>query len=102
MHKFVSLTVPAENTREVTEKDLIDSRWVQRLRRIHQLQSAWWVYPAGEHTRFQHSVGVMPLAGGFMTSLYPSLKNVCPDAPSIHFCVELARLSGLLHAVGHG
>ncbi|HLC26853.1 MAG TPA: HD domain-containing protein [bacterium] len=102
IHKFISLTVPAENTREVTEKDLIDSRWVQRLRRIHQLQSAWWVYPAGEHTRFQHSVGVMHLAGRFMTSLYPSLKNVCLDAPSIHFCVELARLSGLLHDVGHG
>lgn len=29
---------------EATEKDLIDSPWVQRLRRIKQLQAAWYVY----------------------------------------------------------
>lgn len=102
VHKFIRLTVPRDGDEETTEKDLIDSRWVQRLRRIHQLQSAWWVYPAGEHTRFQHSVGVMHLAGRFMASLYPSLKTVCPEAPSADFCVEIARLAGLLHDVGHG
>ncbi|MCU0554520.1 MAG: HD domain-containing protein, partial [Syntrophales bacterium] len=73
-----------------------------RLRRIHQLQSARWVYPAAEHSRFQHSLGTMHMAGEFSRHLYPSLKSVCPDVPSGHFIEELARLAGLLHDVGHG
>ncbi|MDP2967714.1 MAG: hypothetical protein Q8P64_00695, partial [Deltaproteobacteria bacterium] len=40
---------------EKTERDVIDSPYVQRLRRIFQLQSARWVFPSAEHTRFQHS-----------------------------------------------
>ncbi|MEK6549153.1 MAG: metal-dependent phosphohydrolase, partial [Nitrospirota bacterium] len=44
---------------ETTEKDLIDSPWVQRLRYIFQLQSARWVYPSAEHSRFVHSLGAM-------------------------------------------
>ena len=42
---------------EATEQDLIDSPWMQRLRRVPQLQSARWVFPAAEHSRFQHSLG---------------------------------------------
>ena len=33
----------------------------QRLRQIHQLQTAWFVFPTAEHTRFQHVLGVMHL-----------------------------------------
>src|SRR5258706_287339 len=33
---------------ETSEQDLIDSSWLQRLRRIHQLQSAWWVFATAE------------------------------------------------------
>jgi hypothetical protein len=29
---------------EVSERQIIDDPWVQRLRHIHQLQTAWWVY----------------------------------------------------------
>ena len=46
---------------EVAEQDLIDHPWVQRLRHIHQLQTAWWVFPSAEHMRFQHVLGVMHL-----------------------------------------
>jgi hypothetical protein len=35
---------------EGTERDVIDTPWVQRLRRIFQLQSARWVFPTAEHT----------------------------------------------------
>jgi len=47
---------------EKTERDVIDTPWVQRLRRIFQLQSARWVFPTAEHTRFQHSLGTMHVA----------------------------------------
>ncbi|HKR80436.1 MAG TPA: metal-dependent phosphohydrolase, partial [Nitrospira sp.] len=48
IHKYVSFTVPTDQAEsyERTEKDLIDSPWVQRLRQIYQLQSARWVYPS--------------------------------------------------------
>lgn len=103
IHSYAFFTVPREDApAEKTEKDIIDSPWMQRLRRIYQLQSARWVYPAAEHTRFQHSLGTMHVAGEFARHLYPSLKDICPDTPSLSYVEELLRLSGLLHDVGHG
>jgi HD superfamily phosphohydrolase len=103
IYRYASFTVPAaDGVGEKTEKDLIDSPWLQRLRRIYQLQSARWVYPAAEHTRFQHSLGTMHIAGEFGRHLYPSLKEVCPDVPSLNYVEELLRVAGLLHDVGHG
>ena len=104
IHGYISFTVPytATATVEQTEKDLIDSPWVQRLRYILQLQSAHWVYPGAEHTRFQHSLGTMHLAGRFMNQLYPSLRQIIPDLPSLPFLEELSRITALLHDIGHG
>jgi uncharacterized protein len=103
IYRYATFTVPAAGGEgEKTEKDLIDSPWLQRLRRIYQLQSARWVYPAAEHTRFQHSLGTMHIAGEFGCHLYRSLREVCPDAPSQNYVEELLRVAGLLHDVGHG
>lgn len=103
IHHYALFTVPiSEAAAETTEKELIDSPWVQRLRRIYQLQSARWVYPAAEHTRFQHSLGTMHMAGEFGKHLYASLREVCPQVPSLNYIEELLRIAGLLHDVGHG
>lgn len=103
IHSYAFFTA-ADNklSSEKTEQDLIDSPWLQRLRRIYQLQSARWVYPAAEHSRFQHSLGTMHVAGEFAKHLYPSLRAVCKDAPSFNYVEELMRVAGLLHDVGHG
>jgi len=69
---------------------------------VPQLQSARWVFPAAEHSRFQHSLGAMHLAGRFAQQLYPSLRAIFPDAPSAALIEELLRMAGLLHDVGHG
>ena len=45
------------------EKEVVDSFPVQRLRRLRQLAGAEYVYPGANHTRFEHSIGVMYLAG---------------------------------------
>jgi len=102
IHQYIVYTRPGVVSGETTEQDLIDTPWVQRLRRVPQLQSARWVFPAAEHSRFQHSLGAMHLAGRFAQQLYPSLRAVFPDAPSPALIEELLRMAGLLHDVGHG
>jgi uncharacterized protein len=87
---------------EVSERQIIDHPWLQRLRQIHQLQTAWWVFPAAEHTRFQHVLGVMHLASRAAAALYDSLRAVCPDVPSRGYVECLLRMAGLLHDIGHG
>jgi len=87
---------------QAAEQDLVDAAWLQRLRRIHQLQSAWWVFATAEHSRFQHALGAMHLAGEWARHLYPSLHVSCPDTPSLQLVEETMRMAGLLHDVGHG
>src|SRR5215469_6173309 len=102
IHQYILYTRPGGIPGEATEQDLIDTSWMQRLRRVPQLQSARWVYPAAEHSRFQHSLGAMHLAGRLAQQLYPSLRSVFRDAPSAPLIEELLRTAGLLHDIGHG
>jgi HD superfamily phosphohydrolase len=81
---------------------LLDTPWLQRLRRIHQLQSAWWVFPSAEHSRFVHLLGAMHLASLFAQRVDASLRAAFPEAPSPPLVEETLRLAGLLHDVGHG
>ena len=115
IHGYVELTkrlAPDESSaaglpdEEVAEEDLLDTAWLQRLRRISQLQSARWVFPTAEHSRFTHGLGVMHEAGLWARSLYPSLRTALAAAgeplPSEGLVVETLRMAGLLHDVGHG
>ncbi|MEX2223276.1 MAG: HD domain-containing protein [Candidatus Rokuibacteriota bacterium] len=102
IHQYILYTRPDGAPGEATEQDLMDSAWMQRLRRVPQLQSARWVFPAAEHSRFQHSLGAMHLAGRFALQLHASLRAEFPDAPSAPLFEELLRVAGLLHDVGHG
>src|SRR4051794_32326785 len=115
IHGFIELTkrlrgpesaaagLPAE---DAAEEDLLDTPWLQRMRRISQLQSARWVFPTAEHSRFTHGLGVMHEAGLWARSLYPSLRSALASAgeaaPSEGLVVETLRMAGLLHDVGHG
>jgi uncharacterized protein len=93
---------------DAAEGDLLDTAWLQRLRRISQLQSARWVFPTAEHSRFTHGLGVMHEAGLWARALLPSLRTVLPAVapgepiPSEGLVVETLRIAGLLHDVGHG
>src|SRR5438132_9087584 len=102
IHQYIVYTRPWLHPVEPTEQALSDTPGVQRQRRVPQLQSARWVFPAAEHSRFQHSLGAMHLAGRFAQQLYPSLRAIFPDAPSPALIEELLRMAGLLHDVGHG
>jgi hypothetical protein len=74
------------------ERNVIDTLAVQRLRRIRQLAGADFVYPAANHTRFEHVLGTMYLAG------------VVSENLPVHLTIEekqKIRLAALLHDVGH-
>jgi len=77
------------------EKQIIDSFPVQRLRRLRQLAGAEYVYPGANHTRFEHCVGVMHLAGLMVEN--PFLSRYFDDEE-----YQLIRIAALLHDVGHG
>ena len=79
---------------EQPEWDLVNTRWFQRLRRIHQLGLASMVFPGAEQTRFAHSVGVFHLA----SRLGPRLRE--EDHISEQDEKEL-RAAALLHDIGH-
>ena len=87
---------------EIAEQEIIDHPWVQRMRQIHQLQTAWWVFPSAEHRRFQHVLGVMHLGSRAVESWYDSLCESCSNVPSRAYVETLVRMAGLLHDVGHG
>jgi HD superfamily phosphohydrolase len=74
------------------EKNVIDTLAVQRLRRIRQLAGAEYVYPAANHTRFEHVLGAMYLAGVVGENLPVDLSS--EEKQKI-------RLAALLHDVGH-
>ena len=111
IHEYITFTAPLSApvddslgsvSGETTEKDLIDSAWMQRLRYIFQLQSARWVYPSAEHSRFVHSLGAMHVAGRFARHLYPFLQKTAQDVPSANYIEELLRVTALVHDIGHG
>jgi HD superfamily phosphohydrolase len=87
VHGYVKMT-------EV-ERDLVDTPFVQRLRRVHQLAGSYLVYPGAVHTRFEHVVGVMHVAGQIAESLM-STAGIGLDQ------VQEVRIAALLHDVGHG
>jgi len=77
----------------VTEKEvtLLDTIPLQRLRRIKQLANAHLVYPSAMHTRFEHSLGVMHIAGRMAENLQFTDEEI-----------KTVRYAALLHDIGHG
>ncbi len=74
---------------------IIDDPLFQRLRRLKQLSGAHLTYPAAQHTRFEHSLGVMHIASQAGHALNEKGIFKTDD-------IEILRLAGLLHDIGHG
>ncbi|HEY6164831.1 MAG TPA: HD domain-containing protein [Nitrososphaeraceae archaeon] len=88
VHRYISFS-------EV-EKEVIDTGVFQRLRRIRQLAGAHLVYPSAQHSRFEHSLGTMHVAGHAGETLVA--KGYLDDEDK----VQKLRLAALLHDIGHG
>lgn len=76
--------------------NLINTREMQRLRRIRQLGTAYVTYPGGEHSRFSHSLGVYEVIRQVILAFERNNYDWC-DEDNV-----LAMASGLLHDIGHG
>lgn len=87
IHKFIRFTD--------LEKKIIDSHVFQRLRRIKQLAGAHLVYPAAKHSRFEHSLGTMHVAGLAGEHLF-SMGVIDKES------IQELRVASLLHDIGHG
>ena len=72
------------------EARVLDSAQMQRLRGIKQLAMASLVYPGANHTRFEHSIGTVCLAG-----------EMCDNLGMGQDEAAQVRLAALLHDVGH-
>ena len=83
LYGFVSLSAK--------ENRLLDTLTMQRLARIKQLAHTYIVYPSAVHTRLEHSLGTLYLAGRICDQLKlpPKQKRVI-------------RIAALLHDIGQG
>ncbi|HEU0036786.1 MAG TPA: HD domain-containing protein [Kofleriaceae bacterium] len=71
--------------------DLLDTRAMQRLRRIKQMGFAWLVYPGAEHSRFGHALGAFHIA-----------QRVARRLELDPVLARHVKIAALLHDIGHG
>ena len=95
-----NIRVPEYTSVYITEpiRRLLDTKEVQRLRRIKQLGFVGLVFPGAEHTRFEHSLGVYYRACQLIKHLCEVEGLLEVAAPER---VRVMLLSGLLHDLGH-
>jgi len=77
--------------------ELLDTRELQRLRRIHQLGVSNYTYSGADHNRFAHTMGVLHLMQLMVSHLQkenPSIKSGTAR--------EALMAAAVLHDVGHG
>ena len=83
---------------------IVDHVSFQRLKGISQL-TAHHLFPSANHTRFEHSLGVMYLAMAFYDKLKPFIKTKMGEDFTEDFNYKISenlRYAALLHDVGHG
>lgn len=76
--------------------DIVQHRYVQRLRYIKQVSMTHLVYPGALHTRFHHALGAMHLMSLALDTLESKGIEINPEEK------EAAMAAILLHDVGHG
>ncbi|WP_232697950.1 HD domain-containing protein [Brevibacillus daliensis] len=75
--------------------DLIDSPEFQRLRRIKQLGTSFFTFHGGEHSRFNHSLGVYEIMRRILET-FEGRAKLSNEEKLLCLC------AALLHDVGHG
>lgn len=94
------------------EKKIINHPLFQRLRSIKQNTFLYKIFPSANHTRFEHSLGVMHLSYEIIKNLDLNTirykqkygnEDIYSKISSIpHERIQELRIAALLHDVGHG
>ena len=90
IHGFINITP--------LMKSIIDTPEFKRLHHLRQIGVAYLAFPSANHTRFEHSIGVSHLAG----KLIKHLQKNQPELAITDRLIELVRVAGLVHDIGHG
>jgi HD superfamily phosphohydrolase len=102
IHVFIKL--------DSTEREVLDSRPFQRLRYVRQLATTYLIYPSATHSRFEHSLGVMELAGRVFDvvtneeNIVPVIRDLLPEITSKDkkmYWRRVLRMAALCHDIGH-
>jgi uncharacterized protein len=92
------------------EREVLNSQPFQRLRHIHQLALTYLVYPGATHKRFEHSLGVMELAGRVFdvvanrdntTDQIRDLLAPLKSEDELRYWRRVLRMAALCHDIGH-
>lgn len=78
----------------------VDTPHFQRLHRVKQL-TCNLLFPSVNHSRYEHSLGVMKLACDFWERVKELLKNEKIEQERLESVGEHLRFAALLHDVGH-
>lgn len=102
IHIFIKL--------DTDERKVLNSYPFQRLRHIHQLAMSYLVYPGATHKRFEHSLGVMELAGRVFdvvtneVNIHSKVKELIPeisDKGKLGYWRRVLRMAAICHDLGH-
>lgn len=78
---------------------------LNRLHGIKQLGFTFFVYPQAKHSRFEHSIGVMHVVGKMVDAIKANtpekLSALVRSRSTFQDFKQIARLTGLLHDIGH-
>ena len=84
------------------EIKILDTWEMQRLRGIHQLGTAYLVFPGATHTRFEHSIGTMYMASEIFNAIrIHSEKTGIPKEWIGNEAERIVRIASLLHDITH-
>jgi HD superfamily phosphohydrolase len=75
---------------------LVESKEMQRLKRIYQLGGSFQVFPTAEHSRFSHSIGAYQIA----TRIIDEVSGIRQALSELDQFV--LKIAVLLHDLGHG
>lgn len=88
---------------DVAAWELLNTREVQRLRRVRQLGVSEFIYPSATHTRFAHSVGVFHLARRLIEIVRREINEGRVQGEQFNeHRANVALMAALLHDIGHG
>jgi HD superfamily phosphohydrolase len=98
IHGLISFEGRAERLVEA----LLDTREVQRLRRVRQLGMASVVYPGAEHSRFSHAIGAAHVMVRLQERIVARQDDLPQDQRLDEEASHDALAAALLHDLGHG